>query len=57
MVKINVNVKNSVKLLTQLKNSQDNIINIAETSCLIPSKVKYYIASVSMENAAGQYYC
>lgn len=40
MVKIYVNVENFLKLLTQLQNPQDNIINIAESRCFIPNYTK-----------------
>ena len=37
MVKINIHIENFIKLLTQLQNSQDNIVNIAESRCFIPN--------------------
>ncbi len=40
MMKINVNIENPVKLLTQLQNPQDNVIDIAESSCFIPNNNK-----------------
>ena len=40
MVKIYVNIENFLKLLTQLQNPQDNIINIAESRCFIPNYTK-----------------